>query len=183
VPVSISKATTLVGGVGTDGTVIDVGTVGVIVSSLADGNVRVEFAIPDLDESTTGNWVWASFSPDQIESRVLTEREVAETYLDYVENGRHADQWVSTVVSDLSLGVVADDASLWSLLVLLVELAPDARVLSRIGAGPLEDLLNRADEQWLVIVESEARRSPRMREALANVWGEGATFDRIRSLP
>jgi hypothetical protein len=175
-------ATTLVDGVGVDGTMIGAGAAGVIVSEQADGDVRIEFAMPDGDDPTTGEWVWVTYSPGQFERRMLSEREVAETYLEHLDTDRHVDQWVSTLVSDLSLGIVPDDHSLWSLLLLLVALAPDARSLSRIGAGPLEDLLNRVDEHWLITIESEARMSPRMREALANVWGDGPTFDRIRAL-
>jgi hypothetical protein len=59
----------------------------------------------------------------------------------------------------------------WSIVLRLVEEAPDDLVLSSVAAGPLEDLLRKHGNAVLDRVEEEARRDPKFRRCLTGVWG------------
>jgi hypothetical protein len=59
----------------------------------------------------------------------------------------------------------------WSLVLELIEAAPDDRVLANVAAGPLEDLLSRSLDQFIDRVELQARRDPAFRRCLTGVWG------------
>jgi hypothetical protein len=50
-----------------------------------------------------------------------------------------------------------------------VRTAPD-ELLEYIGAGPVEDLVNRHGAALIEKIEDEAKRDPRFREALASIW-------------
>ena len=59
----------------------------------------------------------------------------------------------------------------WALILELIAAASDDRLLANVAAGPLEDLLVRAPEQFIERVELEARRDPKFRRCLTGVWG------------
>lgn len=48
--------------------------------------------------------------------------------------------------------------------------APDERALSYLGAGPVEDLLAKADSAVVDAVDAATRRDPRFRTALRCAW-------------
>ena len=59
----------------------------------------------------------------------------------------------------------------WTLILKLVEAAPDDRILASVAAGPLEDLLNNWPNQFIDRVEVQARLDPKFRRCLTGVWG------------
>jgi hypothetical protein len=63
----------------------------------------------------------------------------------------------------------SDELRVRTVIDLLVERAPDDRVLGVVGAGPLEDFIS-DDEDRLVWIERRATASARFREALRHVW-------------
>jgi hypothetical protein len=67
-----------------------------------------------------------------------------------------------------------DDARLdtaWTIVLALVERAPDEEALSFVAAGPLEDLIRQYPASMADRVVAEARRNPRFRLALKGIWG------------
>jgi Family of unknown function (DUF6869) len=72
-----------------------------------------------------------------------------------------------------------------ALLDLLVDRAPNGRVVEMVGAGPLEDFVKGYDEDRLVSIEHRAVSSARFRQALARVWIwslEPEVFARVEQL-
>ena len=63
----------------------------------------------------------------------------------------------------------SDELRVRTVIDLLVELAPDDRVLGGVGAGPLEDFIS-DNEDRLVWIERRAAASARFKEALRHVW-------------
>lgn len=59
----------------------------------------------------------------------------------------------------------------WSIVLRLVEEAPDDSVLGSVAAGPLEDLVGKYGNTILERVEEQARRDPKFRRCLTGVWG------------
>jgi hypothetical protein len=55
------------------------------------------------------------------------------------------------------------------LVLALVRTAPDDR-LEHVGAGPVEDLVEKHAAALIDRIEAEARRDPRFREALGSIW-------------
>jgi hypothetical protein len=78
-----------------------------------------------------------------------------------------ADFWAWERVDDIIRGPAAERA--WELVSTLVRTAPD-ELLEYIGAGPVEDLVNRHGAALIEKIEDEAKRDPRFREALASIW-------------
>ncbi len=67
--------------------------------------------------------------------------------------------------------VHADWDAGWSLVLQLIDAAPDSRVLAAVAAGPLEDLLVRMPTEYIERVVLQARRDPKLRRCLTGVWG------------
>jgi hypothetical protein len=63
----------------------------------------------------------------------------------------------------------SDELRVRTVIDLLVELAPDDKVLGAVGAGPLEDFIS-DNEDRLVWIERRAAVSARFKEALRHVW-------------
>lgn len=62
----------------------------------------------------------------------------------------------------------------WTVILELIEAAPDDQVLANVAAGPLEDLLVRWPDQFLDRTEVQARRDAKFRRCLTGVWGLSA---------
>jgi len=77
------------------------------------------------------------------------------------------DWWAVELVMDSRFG--AEEPRLRGILNLLIDRAPDDKVLSVVAAGPLEDFIT-TDEDRLRWIERRADESPRFREALRGVW-------------
>ena len=58
----------------------------------------------------------------------------------------------------------------WLLIGLLAASTSDPRHLARLGAGPLEDLLSQASQEFVPVVAAEARCNANIRTALSSVW-------------
>lgn len=73
---------------------------------------------------------------------------------------------------DLSSAVAADPEAGWTLVLHLIEAAPDDEVLGLIAAGPLEELILESSSNMIDRLETQARRDPKFRRCLTGVWFE-----------
>ena len=88
--------------------------------------------------------------------------------------------WAFTDVWDFVREAAVADA--WELVKQLIDAADD-ELLGDVAAGPLEDFLGARSEVWIEVVERDARRDPRLREALRGVWQfrmSNETYARVR---
>lgn len=88
-------------------------------------------------------------------------------YLRHIAEHTPADFWASEAVGEIARGPSPEDA--WDLVVTLVRRAPDG-LLGRIGAGPLEDLVNEHGPELVEWIEGECQRDRRFKAALARMW-------------
>ena len=116
----------------------------------------------------------------------------------YVRHARagpqdEADFWAWQKVTDTINDGPAEPA--WSLVLDLVRAVPDD-VLGNVAAGPLEDVVCIHGVELIDRIEVSARRDPRFREALGQIWLEwgelpddvisrvvAASNDQIKPLP
>jgi hypothetical protein len=87
--------------------------------------------------------------------------------------------------SDEMMDISRDDpAQAWQLILALVERAADDGDLSRIAAGPLEDLI-RDYGAFADRIAAEASGNARLRSALNGVWGwdQFSEYARVRLMP
>jgi hypothetical protein len=90
------------------------------------------------------------------------------TWIRHAEERRKDDFWAwDWVMTQVCWEAGAEDA--WELVRTLVRAAPD-ELLEFVGAGPVEDLVERFGEVLVDRIETEARADPRFREALGFVW-------------
>ena len=92
---------------------------------------------------------------------------VIATNVRYNAERREEDFWAWEKVNDIVNG--ADPEHAFSVVQALVRAAPDDQ-LELIGAGPVENLVINHSAALIDWLESEARRDPRFREALASIW-------------
>ena len=88
-------------------------------------------------------------------------------YLHHIAENTAADFWASEAVGEIVRGPSAEDA--WDLVVTLVRRASDEQ-LGRIGAGPLEDMVNEHGPELVEWIEGQCQRDPRFKEALGRMW-------------
>jgi hypothetical protein len=88
-------------------------------------------------------------------------------YLRHIAERTDDDFWAWDAVTELSNAPNAEDA--WALVVSLVRRAPDEQ-LGRIGAGPLEDVVNAHGAALVEWIEGECARDSRFKEALGRIW-------------
>ena len=119
----------------------------------------------NLDE-----WIEAYFADQKIVSRDVSRRlvdrqPIPKTPLpDY--DGRLFD-WLTYM---LNYGPPDGPEQTWPILLELVARAPDEATLSFIGSHALEDLVNKAGSRFANRIAEQARRDPRFRLALCDVW-------------
>jgi hypothetical protein len=68
----------------------------------------------------------------------------------------------------------------WSMILRLVELAPDDYVLATVAAGPLENLLGLQPYAFIHRVEDHAGRDQKFRRCLSGVWGWSTIPDDVQ---
>lgn len=77
--------------------------------------------------------------------------------------------------SDTLIALLLDEPTkpdvAWPIILSLIEHAPDDESLAFVAAGPLEDLIQRHGQRFSDRLEDQARRDPRFRQALGDVWG------------
>jgi hypothetical protein len=99
-----------------------------------------------------------------------TWEETVLAYVMYAATGKQEYHWAI----DVSLGMAAMGrwSDLWRFTRDVVAAADtsDPDVLAFIGAGPLEDILAHAGDQFIDSIEAEARTQPRFRSVLACAW-------------
>lgn len=101
----------------------------------------------------------------------------------------HQDPWMEWPI-EVVLGLIPTVGSMttedaWSLVLRLLAAAPTEWVITMIGCGPLEDLLDADPDRVADLVEQEAPRNPRLREALVHTWQQATpdpAFDRVKRL-
>ncbi len=70
----------------------------------------------------------------------------------------------------------------WQLTLTLIAKASNPKSLSYVAAGPLEDLLTKHGSAVIDRVEIAARRDPKFRLALSDVWGlSGDIYERAKN--
>ena len=96
--------------------------------------------------------------------------ELASAYVAYLSSKDEALQHVSFEVMDLCMDGPWD--KLWQLVqaIALLHDEPDPVVLATIAAGPLEDLLDKAGQDYIAAIEDFAERTPRAARMLTGVW-------------
>lgn len=96
--------------------------------------------------------------------------ELASAYVAYLRTKDEALQQASFDVIHLCIEGPSD--KLWQL-VQAIPLLPDELdplILATIAAGPLEDLLNKAGQEYIATVVDFAQRTPRAARMLTGVW-------------
>ncbi len=122
--------------------------------------------------------------------RVHDERaDLVATYWRYVARSESADRehrltagqdlWSVDQIAQI---VASGGAEAVQLVVDLALAAPDDVALSRLGAGPIEVLIDRHGVDLLDDLEEVARRAPAVRTALASVWFFAATPEVVQRL-
>jgi hypothetical protein len=75
----------------------------------------------------------------------------------------------------------SDRERAWQLTLTLIAKAPNPESLSYVAAGPLEDFLKNFGSAVIDRIETAARRDPKFRLALCDVWGlSGEIFERAK---
>ncbi len=93
---------------------------------------------------------------------------VGRAWIDYHRTRTQRDWWaVETVIEAVELEVA------WRLVLTLCHLADpqDLRLVSNIGAGPLEDLIRRHSDHAMDLIEPAVASNHTLLIALAGVWG------------
>ena len=93
---------------------------------------------------------------------------VIATWIRHAQERRKEDFWAwDWVKARVLWDGSAEEA--WTITTELVRAAPD-ELLGFIGAGPVEDLVNRFGGELIDWIEGEARRDPRFQDALGAIW-------------
>lgn len=93
---------------------------------------------------------------------------LAEAYLRHHDTKDPQLDWAFDEVLDI---FDSDLERAWRLTLVLIEKASNPAALSYVAAGPLEDLLKHFGVAVIERVEEAARRDPKFRLALGDVWG------------
>jgi hypothetical protein len=103
----------------------------------------------------------------------MPQPSVADWIQYHVENREPSDSLFAAceAVDDL---VRSDPEAGWTLALELIDAAPDDRILARVAAGPLEDLLVKWRDQLVDRADVQARRDPKFRRCVTGVWGLSA---------
>jgi hypothetical protein len=82
------------------------------------------------------------------------------------------DRWAEqdAISEFVGIGANMTIGEAWSLMLMLLEAAPNDKVLGVIGASPVEDLLARDPVLVSTWIEDEARNNVRLRRALSHTW-------------
>ena len=111
-----------------------------------------------------------AMTSDEIEYWVASyiEAQKSPAVLDH----RHPLWWaIEKFMPPYSDGVSPDDC--WLAILAVLARKPPGEVLAVLAAGPLEDLIGRHGSEFIVRIETEARRSPEFRHLLSGVWESG----------
>jgi len=113
----------------------------------------------------------------------LTDTEVAHLWLDDSRNSRKESDGI-IALADLSYHA---PERLWSVALEILELLGDDEelLIASIGAGPLEDLLNRHGAEYIDRIIVHARQNKRFRVAASCVWPRGidpAIWERLQAV-
>lgn len=81
--------------------------------------------------------------------------------------GYEKQSWAVDKVIDL-----ADQApdELWQLILRILELDSSEKIINAVGAGPLEDLMAKHGESFIVKVEEQASKSEVFKQTMRSVW-------------
>ena len=93
--------------------------------------------------------------------------ELVTVYHRYGVTNSPDDFWAWDRVGEIIRGSDVEQA--WQLVVALIRASTDER-LPYVGAGPVEDLVVYHAPALIDLIEGEAQRDPRFRDALASIW-------------
>ena len=93
--------------------------------------------------------------------------DLVEVYHRHGIHRRDEDFWAWKQVHDIVNGPDAERA--YTLVLALVAAAPDER-LEHVGAGAVEDMVEKHGPVLIDRIEAQARRDPRFTDALASIW-------------
>lgn len=81
--------------------------------------------------------------------------------------GYEKQSWAVDKVIDL-----ADQApdELWQLILRILDLDSSEQIVNSVGAGPLEDLMAKHGESYIIKVEEQASKSEVFKRAMKSVW-------------
>ena len=100
----------------------------------------------------------------------------------YLEQYEAQDDDLSGAFDEVLEICFSDPERAWPLTLTLIAKASNPKALSYIAAGPLEDLLKNHGSAVIDRVEIAARRDPKFRLALCDVWGlSGDILERVRN--
>ena len=83
----------------------------------------------------------------------------------------HAGRRPSDTLVEFLLDEPTKPEVAWPVILHLIERAPNDAAIAFVAAGPLEDLLHIDGVTFGDQIVHEARRNPRLRQALGDVWG------------
>ena len=86
------------------------------------------------------------------------------------ENRKKIGPAIETVLRMATSGVQSDQNNLWLFILEVAAQTDNTDALERLGAGPLEDLINESGAEFFDRIEEQYRRSPSFRKALSSVW-------------
>jgi hypothetical protein len=106
------------------------------------------------------------------------DRALAEAYMRQHETNDRELFWAFEKVVEICR---ASPERGWQLTLALIAKASNPDSLSYVAAGPLEDLLTKHGSAVIDRVEIAARRDPKFRLALGDVWGlSGDIYERVK---
>jgi hypothetical protein len=108
----------------------------------------------------------------------LDDCTLADAYLRQLETNNPDLFWAFEEVLEIC---DSDPERAWQLTLTLIAKASNPKSLSYVAAGPLEDLLKNHGSVVIDRVEIAARRDPKFRLALCDVWGlSGDIYERAK---
>jgi hypothetical protein len=118
---------------------------------------------------------------DLLLAQAQNNSSLVDAYLGHYETRDSALFWAFEEIGEITR---TDPERGWDLTLRLIARAPNPMFLSYVAAGPLEELLTHHGSAVIDRVELAARRDPKFRLALCDVWGTsrvaGDIFDRVR---
>jgi hypothetical protein len=85
----------------------------------------------------------------------------------------------------LLLLITENPENAWIIILKIINMSDDARVISNLSAGPLEDFISQHGDNFYDQISLEAKRNKKFLTALSGVWQNQTpdfTWERIRQL-
>jgi hypothetical protein len=132
--------------------------------SLAKTNIKMASALAD----------GAPLNRDLDLISLLGRDYVAQVYFRRAVSKDPFDFWAWMLVNEL---LEADPPAAWTIILELIDKAPDDDILGYVAAGPLEDFIKLHAADYIDRIEACARTDARMKKALSGVWLSNLSAD------